>query len=94
LKFKCGNIKEEDKQIGKRIDNKVKPKDSFQPYYKRSHHLTKDKEKEFEKFVINVRDSIKEQDFQQEAAEAEPYIQNPIRCPSLYLPFPLTTIPS
>jgi hypothetical protein len=37
----------------------------------RLYHLTKDQEKEFEKFVINVRDSIKEQDFQQGATEAK-----------------------
>ncbi len=97
-----------DRQIGKRIDNKVKelqkfrlkPKDSFQPYYDKSrdgpkfkeglpcmkfllkgychtkcnrlHHLTNDQQKEFEKFLINVRDSIKDQDFQQGAAVAEP----------------------
>jgi hypothetical protein len=39
---------------------------------KRLHHLTKDQEKEFEKFVINVKDTIKDQDFPQGAADADP----------------------
>lgn len=100
-------LDDDDRQLGKRIDNKIKelqkfrlkPKDSFQPYYDRSrecpkfkeglpcmkfllkgychtkcnrlHHLNNDQQKEFEKFLVNVRDNIKEQDFLQGAADAE-----------------------
>lgn len=35
-------------------------------------NLTKDQEKEFEKFIINVKDKIKDQDFQQGAADIVP----------------------
>jgi hypothetical protein len=36
------------------------------------HYLTSDQQKEFETFLINVRDNIKEQDFQPGAADIEP----------------------
>ena len=40
----------------------------------RLHSLTKDQEKEFEKFVNNIKESLKQenQDFHQGAADAEP----------------------
>lgn len=38
----------------------------------RLHSLKKDKEKEFDKFILNVKDQIKDQDFQQGAANVDP----------------------
>ncbi len=101
-------IEDDDKQIGKRIDNKtkelqrikLKPKESFQPFYEKSrdcprfkdgipcikfllkgychskcnrlHHLSNDQLREFKNFINNIKDSIKEQVFQQGSAEIEP----------------------
>jgi hypothetical protein len=101
-------LEDDDKHIGKRIYNKIKelqkyklkPKESFQPYYdktreypkfpegipcmkfllkgychskcSRLHNLTKDQEKEFNKFILNIRDQIQDQDFQRGAADTDP----------------------